>query len=41
MIPLFGFALDVTTYKNNHSLCHDCGECLVMDYALALSDVCE
>ena len=41
VIILIGIALDVTTYENNHSLCHDCGECLVMDYALALSNVCE
>ena len=38
---MFGTVWDVTTYKNNHSLCHDCGVCVVMDLALALSDVCK
>ena len=37
----FGIVFDVTTYENNHSLCHDCGVCVVMDLALALSDICE
>jgi len=40
VITFFGIAFDVTTYENNHSLCHDCGVCVVMDLALALSDVC-
>ena len=41
VIILLGFALDVTTYENNHSLCHDCGVCVVMDLALALSFICK
>ena len=40
VIFVLGFVLDVTTYQNHNSLCHDCGVCLVMDHALALSDVC-
>ena len=41
VIILLGIALDVTTYENDHSLCHDCGVCVAMDLALALSDVCK
>jgi hypothetical protein len=40
VITFFGIAFDVTTYENNHSLCYDCGVCLVMDYTHALLDVC-
>ena len=41
VIILLGFALDVTTYENDHSLCHDCGVCVAMDHALALSFICK
>ena len=41
VIILLGIVLDVTTCKSQHSLCHDCGVCVVMDHALSLSFICK